>query len=59
MDQGTDSWVVVLTTAMALTVTGISLLDSAVWCVQYGVLGLAVCLAVFAMLRVASRSATD
>ncbi|WP_408957154.1 hypothetical protein [Natrinema sp. 74] len=51
MDEQDDSWVALLTTAMALTVAGVALLEGAVWYVQYSVLGLALLLAIFAMSR--------
>ncbi len=56
MDEQGDSWVALLTTAMALTVAGVAFLGPVVWYVQYAVLGLALLLAILAASRAVSRT---
>jgi len=49
MPDGTDKWIVSMTTGMALTVVGVTALETAAWFVQYAVLGAGVILSAFAL----------
>ncbi|WP_143825096.1 hypothetical protein [Natrinema ejinorense] len=54
MSEPVDSWVVLLTAGMALTVVGTLAMDSVAWFVQYAVLGLGLLLSIFAAVRAAA-----
>ena len=59
MSDEENTWVVFLTTGMALLVVALLLFDQSAWYVQYGLLAASVLLSVYAMVRSNSESAAN
>lgn len=49
MTSPDDAWLVALTAGMALSVVGVTALETAAWFVQYGALGAGLGLALFSL----------
>jgi hypothetical protein len=59
MSDEENTWVIFLTSGMALLVIALLLFDQSAWYVQYGLLAASMLLSVYAMVRADSESAAD
>lgn len=59
MAEGDSTWIVSMTAGMALTVVGMTMLETAMWFVQYAALGAGLALAVFSLYQAKSETTSE
>jgi len=59
MAEEDNTWIISMTTGMALTVVGITMLESTTWFVQYAALGAGLAMAVFSLYQARSETTPE
>ena len=59
MAEEDRAWIISMTAGMALTVVGITILETATWFVQYAALGTGLAMAVFSLYQAKSETTPE
>lgn len=54
-----NTWIISMTTGMALTVIGVTMLETAMWFIQYAALGAGLVMAVFSLYQAQSQTTPE